>query len=147
MAAFRRTDTIEGMPLLPSRTLAVSVARPPNEVYAFIVAPLNLSRWAAGLAESATQSDGGWLVQMPDGPARLEFAPENAYRVADHRVTTSSGVTVLNPMRVLANGDGSEVLFTLFQAPSASHEAFAADAAAVEFDLQTLKRVLEAGDA
>jgi len=53
------------------------------------------------------------------------------------------GQSVLNPMRVVANGDGSEVMFTLFQLPGMSEEQFATDAGMVEADLRTLKTVLE----
>jgi hypothetical protein len=46
-------------------------------------------------------------------------------------------------MRVLSNGSGSEVVFTLFQLPEMSDEQFAEDTAMVERDLKTLKNVLE----
>jgi hypothetical protein len=46
-------------------------------------------------------------------------------------------------MRVVANGSGSEVLFTLFQLPGMSEEAFVADAGMVERDLRGLKSRLE----
>jgi hypothetical protein len=129
--------------LMPSRTVSVSIARPSNEVHAFIVAPENLPRWAAGLAQSVSRSGDGWVVKTPDGPMGISFAPPNAFGVADHRVTVRPGLEVLNPMRVLPNGEGSEVLFTVFQLPGVPDEAFMADVAAVERDLNTLKRVLE----
>jgi hypothetical protein len=50
-----------------------------------------------------------------------------------------------SPMGKVANGDGSEVIFSLFQRPEMSDEAFAADAAAVTRDLTTLKQLLERG--
>lgn len=40
-------------------------------------------------------------------------------------------------------GEGSEVLFTLFQLPGMSDEQFAKDAAMVEADLRMLKTVME----
>jgi len=46
-------------------------------------------------------------------------------------------------MRVVANGEGSEVMFTLFQLPGMSGEQFIQDASMVEADLLTLKTVLE----
>jgi hypothetical protein len=49
-------------------------------------------------------------------------------------------------MRVVANGSGSEVLFTLFHSPGMSEEAFAADAGMVERDLRGLKSRLERGE-
>jgi hypothetical protein len=46
-------------------------------------------------------------------------------------------------MRVIANGEGSEVLFTLFRTAGMSDAQFAADAQWVERDLAELKRFLE----
>jgi hypothetical protein len=69
--------------------------------------------------------------------------------VLDHDVTLlgadgGDGATFHNPMRVLPHGAGSEFVFTLIRQPDATDEQFEADRAAVERDLQTLKRLLEA---
>jgi hypothetical protein len=61
----------------------------------------------------------------------------------DHDVTLDSGITVHNPMRVVPNGEGSEFTFTLIRQPGMSDAQFAADAVAVEKDLQALKALLE----
>lgn len=66
-----------------------------------------------------------------------------SWGVLDHWVTPAPGVEVYVPMRVVANGEGSEVIFTLFQQPGMTDEQFAADARLVEQDLATLKKVLE----
>jgi hypothetical protein len=129
--------------LLESRTLNVSIARVPDDVYRFAVNPENLSRWAAGLGRSARKDADGWVVETPLGDVRPRFEAENALGVLDHYVTLPGGDVVYVPMRVLPNGGGSEVIFTLFRLPSMTDEQYAADAAAVEKDLQTLKRVLE----
>jgi hypothetical protein len=41
------------------------------------------------------------------------------------------------------HGDGSELMFTLIRRPEVTDEQFAADKAAVETDLRTLKKPLE----
>jgi len=46
-------------------------------------------------------------------------------------------------MRVIANGTGSEVIFTLFRLPEMTAEDFARDAEWVERDLRALKALLE----
>jgi hypothetical protein len=48
------------------------------------------------------------------------------------------------PMRVFANGDGAEVLLTVFRQPGTSEEKFAEDTQWVRRDLEALKEVLEA---
>jgi hypothetical protein len=56
-----------------------------------------------------------------------------------------SGVEVYIPMRVVANGDGSEVIFTLFRTPGMSDAVLERDIGLVEGDLATLKELLEGG--
>jgi hypothetical protein len=132
--------------LMPSRTLHVSIARPPDIVYEFIMTAERFPEWAPGFALSVRQSDdGGWVVETADGPMPIAFGDGNALGVADHTVTLRPGFTVTNPIRVLPNGDGAEVIFTLFQRPEVSHDEFEVDAATVQSDLDTLKRVVEAG--
>ena len=46
-------------------------------------------------------------------------------------------------MRLIANGSGCELLFTLFREPSMSDGQFASDAGFVQRDLEGLKRLLE----
>ena len=67
----------------------------------------------------------------------------NPWGVLDHHVTLPTGAVVYSPMRVVANGAGSEVSFTLFRLPGVLDEQFAADATWVQRDLHALKRVLE----
>jgi hypothetical protein len=132
------------VPTFASRTLSVAVDRPPADVYAFVVNPENLPRWAAGLGESLKRSRDGWIVETPQGPLAIRFAPANALGVLDHHVTVAPGTEVSIHMRVIPNGTGSELTFTFFQNPGMSDAKFAEDAALVERDLKTLKRVLEA---
>jgi hypothetical protein len=61
----------------------------------------------------------------------------------DHEVTLASGVTVLNSMRVLPNGSGSELVMVVFQSPEASTEEFERDVQAVRDDLARIKKVTE----
>lgn len=127
----------------PSRTLTISIDRPPAQVAAFIREPRNLPAWAAGLGGSVRQHAGEWFVTTPDGEVRIRFVEPNALGVIDHWVQVAPDLEVHVPMRVLPNGSGSEVLFTLFQPATMPAEKFAADIRLVEQDLAALKRVLE----
>lgn len=131
-------------PPMPSTTLCVTINRPWSAVYAFASNPRNLPQWAPGFALSVTPSGDGWRVTTASGPVSLRFAEPNAFGVLDHDVRLSNGQVFHNSMRVIPNGDGSQVLFTLYQAPGVSNEAFAADARLVDQDLHTLKQLLEA---
>ena len=127
------------------RHIDIVIARAPADVYAFASDPANLQRWAAGLARSEVRRDGeAWIADSPMGTVRVRFVERNALGVLDHDVTLPSGVTVHNPMRVVPHADGSLFVFTLIRRPGMSDEEFAKDAAAVENDLATLKKLLEA---
>jgi hypothetical protein len=79
------------------------------------------------------------------GRVKIKFVEENKFGVLDHEVVLESGVTINNPMRVIANGKGSEIFFTLVRQPEMSDVKFAQDAEWVEKDLRILKGLLEKG--
>jgi uncharacterized protein YndB with AHSA1/START domain len=129
--------------VLRSKTLSVSIECPPGRVYDFVSNPENLPKWATAFCRSVRKSEREWIVETSDGPMRMKFARQNDFGVLDHYVTVKPGVEILNPMRVVPNGSGSEIMFTLFQLPDISNEKFAEDAALVERDLRALKKLLE----
>jgi hypothetical protein len=131
------------MMAIESRHLSVFVARPVNDVYAFAAEPTNLPRWAAGLSSGIEQVDGQWVTQSPMGPVVVSFAPANEFGVLDHQVTLPSGQTFYNPLRVIADSGGSEVIFTNRRADGTSVEDYERDCALIETDLQSLKGILE----
>lgn len=129
---------------MKSRTLSVTIDASPERVYAFTSDPLNLPKWAAGLGRSISKIDGRWMVETPNGVVTVEFAPKNAFGVLDHTVTLPDGTKVYLPIRVVANGGGSELVLVLFQTPQMSDAQFEQDAGMVAADLRTLKKLLEA---
>jgi hypothetical protein len=131
--------------LMEVRHLTVSIDRPPAEVYAFASDPANLPRWARGLSGSIARVGGEWVADSPMGKVKVRFAPPNAFGVLDHDVVLESGESVHNPLRVVPNGAGSEVVFTLVRRPGVSDAEWAADADAVQRDLGALRRVMEEG--
>jgi hypothetical protein len=130
--------------LFEVRNITVSIHRSPADVYAFVTNGENIPRWAAGLGKQLRRADGGeWVAEGPLGSVRVRFAEPNQLGVADHDVTLSTGATVHNPIRVLPNGAGSSVIFTLMRLPGVSAQRFEQDANAVEKDLKTLREILE----
>jgi uncharacterized protein YndB with AHSA1/START domain len=126
-----------------SMHLSTQIARPAGQVYAFLADPANLPQWAAGLSGSIEQRDGRWFADSPMGDVEVRFVEQNPYGVLDHDVTLPDGTTVTNPMRVIADDDGCEVVFTVRRAPGATDAELQADAAAVRADFATLKHLLE----
>ena len=123
----------------------MSIDRPAAEVYDYASDPANLGEWAAGLGAAVQHVDGRWVADSPLGSVVVAFAERNDHGILDHDVTLPSGETVHNPMRVIADGPGCEVVFTLRRRPGMGDEDLARDAQAVADDLVALKRVLERG--
>lgn len=128
-----------------SLTITVPIDRPAPEVYRFASDPENLPRWVRSFCTAVRKSGDGWVMETPAGSVGIRFVPANEFGVLDHVVTLPGGRAVLNPMRVVGNGGGCEVMFTLFQTAGMSDDQFAADARMVEADLRSLKAVMEGG--
>ena len=126
-----------------SRTISIAIERPPGEVYAYAATLENLPKWARGLGSLGERSGDEWVAQTEQGAVRIRFTEQNQLGVLDHDVTLPGGAVVHNPMRVMANGSGSEVSFTLFRLPGVTDAELEADAAQVLQDLQALKALLE----
>ena len=127
-----------------TRKLSVSIDRAATEAYEFLSRPENFPKWASGLGASLRQAGADWIAETPDGPATVCFTERNSRGVLDHSVKLPRGDSVYVPLGVVANGEGCELVLTLFRLPGVSAEKFAADAAWVMRDLQAAKRVLEA---
>lgn len=124
--------------------VGITIECPPDEVVAYVTDPRNLPEWAAGLARSnVTDVDGRWTVDAPFGRSTIEFEPANDLGVVDHVVTLPDGSAVHNPMRVVRNGDGCDVIFSVRRQSGMSSADFESDIAAVRADLETLRTILE----
>ncbi len=132
--------------MFESTHVSVSIQRPWREVYDFAADPVNLPQWAAGLAgaEMVREADGDWVTESPMGTVTVTFAAANDFGILDHDVRLPSGESVANPVRVFPNGDdGCDVVFTVRRRDSMSQDDVRRDVAAVEADLQTLRRLME----
>src|SRR5262245_15452675 len=105
----------------------MTIERPPQEVYTFVRDPRNLGKWASGLSAAV----------------KVRFVDANAYGVLDHYVSVGSGPETYMPMRVFPNGEGAEVLITVFRQGGVSDEKFTEDTQWVRRDLEALKELLE----
>ena len=124
--------------------VSVTITRPPWMVYDYAANPENLSHWASGLSKSKIKKSGDlWIADSPMGEVKVKFADKNPFGILDHDVTLPNGTTVHNPLRVVTNLEGSEVMFTVFRQPQMSDQDFAKDLSTVKKDLETLKHVLE----
>lgn len=126
-----------------STHLGVWIDRPAADVYDYVRQPANLPHWAAGLGSSIEQVEGRWVADSPLGRIEVELAEPNPYGILDHWVTLATGERFYNPMRVIADGEVCELVFTVRRQPESSDAEFDRDAEAVAADLAALKRLLE----
>ena len=132
------------MATLPARIIHRSVRCDWRMLYDFAAQPQNMPRWASGLASGLTRDGEDWIADGgPVGKVRVRFAPANDFGVIDHRVTLPDGRHVDNALRVVPNGDGAEVMFTLLRQPDMDDAAFESDAAHVARDLDALAGLME----
>lgn len=130
--------------MLEAKHISVSIDCSPSTVYDFACDAENLPKWAQGLSGITIKKEGdAWVCDSPMGAVRVKFAPRNKLGVMDHEVRLPSGEVNLNPFRVLSNGEGSEVVFTLFRLPRMSEKEFQDDANMIKADLHRLKAILE----
>ena len=129
--------------MLAARHLSVSIARPSAEVYAYASDLARLPEWAADLSGSIRHEDGRWLADSPMGQVEVRMTPPNEHGVLDHEVLLPDGTVSFNPLRVVPNQEGSEVIFTLYRRDGMTDAEVDADADAILRDLTTLKGGLE----
>lgn len=130
------------MSIMSAKIVHISIDRDWRDVYDFASKPENMPLWASGLASGLEPDGEDWIATGVLGTVRVSFVPPNEFGVLDHTVTIESGLRVYNALRVVPNGDGCEVMFTLLRLPGMTDEQFAADAAHVRKDLEALKNLI-----
>ncbi|WP_439618939.1 SRPBCC family protein [Shinella sp.] len=132
------------MTTMPARIIHRTIQRDWRTVYAFAAKPENMPLWASGLASGLTRNGDDWIADGgPIGNVRVRFAPPNDFGVVDHTVTLPNGLVVENALRIVPNGDGCEVMFTLLRQPDMDDAAFESDAAHVTRDLEALAKLMK----
>jgi hypothetical protein len=131
------------MPLLRSKTLTISINCPPSKIYDFVSNPENLPKWGKTYCRSIKRSNGEWIIETPQGEVKIRIAGKNEFGVLDHYITPFPGAEVLVPTRVVQNGSGSEVIFTVFRQFGMTDNSFFKDIGLVEQDLKRLKAIME----
>ena len=134
------------MTLLISRTLSVSINSKPKAVYEFVLNLENLPRWAKMFCRSIKLLNGEWIAEILQEQAKVRITKRNDFGILDHYVKLLSSPNVdevFVPMRVVQNGDGSEVIFTIFELAGMAEERYAEDIRMVEQDLKNLKSIVE----
>jgi hypothetical protein len=125
------------------RIEAVTIERDADEVYEYAANPANFAEWATSFCQSVRESEAGWCIETTEGEMTLRFAERNPYGIMDHYVASAGGPERANHARVVPAGNGSRVIFTVFQAKDPLDLPLALGCRNVSEDLQMLKSVLE----
>jgi hypothetical protein len=134
------------MTSLKSKTLSISINSKPKTVYEFVLNLENLPKWAKMFCRSIKLLNGEWIAEVLQEQAKVRITKRNDFGILDHYVKLLSSPNVdevFVPMRVVQNGDGSEVIFTVFQLAGMAEERYAEDIRMVEQDLKNLKSIVE----
>jgi hypothetical protein len=125
------------------RILSITIATPLARAYQFAHQPGNFPKWAAGLSSSLHRAGDRWVAATPEGEAIVRFTEPNPYGVLDHWVRIGDRPEIYIPLRLIANGQGTEAELLLLRQPEMSDADFDRDADMVAKDLAALKAVLE----
>jgi hypothetical protein len=128
----------------PVKTITISINKPADKVFDYASKPDNFPMWVEFIKSIRKETENLWLAETALGNIKIQFVPKNEFGIIDHLVILPDNSTVSNPMRVIENGKGSEIVFTLFWMPNRTEEEFNQDAKLVEKDLKKLKTILEA---
>src|ERR1700742_3597777 len=129
-----------------SETFGFTIGRPLSEVYEFLLEPANLACWAVD-GSAAMRHLGGQFraAETSVGPRIIRFAERNDFGILDHHIFRHAGDTP-HPVgaRVVANGAGAELIFTMFQRTEMSDSEWGLLKDAVTADLRAMQAMLNA---
>jgi Polyketide cyclase / dehydrase and lipid transport len=131
--------------LLRGVTRGVGIEAPPAAVLAVVTDPTNLPRFAPGFARGVVREGEGWIIDSARGRLRLRTAVDADRGTVDLHLTAPDGSESTVFLRVLPNGSGAELTFTLLLPGSASDAAVAEQGGIVAEELELLRQLCEAG--
>lgn len=127
-----------------SDTQSVEIPADPRHVFAFLAAPENLPRWAVGFCRSIRKDGERWMVETAQGDVEIRYVTDRGSGVIDFRIVPAPGVEITAHSRVIPNGEGTEYVFTQFQAPGMADHVFEANVAALKEELVVLRALMHA---
>ncbi|MEO0930858.1 MAG: hypothetical protein AAFY14_09435 [Pseudomonadota bacterium] len=132
----------------PTRTLTVDIDAPFSAVMSELSDPMQHPSWATeffdGEAEVDTNNEVCVCVPRLGGICRMKVEADVELGIVDiylARKPDEFGKPL--PVRVIENGQGATVLWTLSQFPGLPDDAFTAGCASMQLELDTLKSKLE----
>jgi hypothetical protein len=128
-----------------SATLTITIAAPRDDVFAFLADGANLPAWASNFAPAIRPNGDGWIVNQGAVEIGLEIPANRELGTVDLHITLPSGARRAVYLRVLPNGEGAEVLFTLFHSDLRTDDDIARQNDEVAEELRRVKAIFEDG--
>ena len=125
-----------------TKTLAISA--PQDKVFDFLSNIENLPKWATLFCKELKHDNGRHKVVTPQGEILFAIKADRASGIIDMFGGPSEDQMAYWPARVVARPDGGSLfLFTAFQYPGMSDEAFAMQCAGLEHEFPNIKAQTE----
>ena len=126
-----------------AETRSITIQARPEDVLRFVADPFNLARWAPDFAPSVHERDGRWFIVGDFGEREIIVTASVECGTFDLWPASDPGRGIRT--RVIANGDGSEYLFTLLADDEIEPDALAAQLQGVEQELIAVRRLVQDG--
>ena len=120
-----------------SRTITISVSRKTGDVFdAILNSPPKM------MPDAKQNDDGSWSFSTQRGNATLKFMENKTYGILDHLYMDDESSWEV-PMRVVSNGDESEVIITLVKPDVLTDEQFDERMKELGILFENLKKIIE----
>jgi hypothetical protein len=120
---------------------SLGIAAAPAEVHAYLAEAGNLPAWAPGFASRVSRSGASWLVSRDGAEFTIDVLVEPRSGTVDFVAAGDHARGLFT--RVLPNGEGSEVVFTLMFAPDTPEGAITAQMLTLETELAAVRNACE----
>lgn len=130
---------------MKSHTEQIAISASAEDVFSYVVDPMNLPLWAAGFAKSVRSDEGEWFVETLQGEIGLRVESDDGTGVVDYVMVMGPGMEVTGSTRVVPHGEAAVYVFTQVQVPGMPDEAFDGQVSSLREELLVLKSQLEAG--
>ena len=129
---------------LRANTKSVTIPASVDDAISFLGDPGNLPLWAVGFARGIRRDGDAWIVQTAEGEFPVRYTVDGERGTIDIHTVVVPGVESSAYARVLANGTGSEFVFTHFQEPGMPDEVFEGQCAALAEELALIPILVRA---
>ena len=120
-----------------TRTITISVSRKTGDVFdAILASPPKM------MTDAKQNDDGSWSFSTPRGNANLKFMENKTFGILDHLYVDDETSWEV-PMRVVSNGDESEVIITLVKPDVLTDEQFDERMKELGLVFENLKKIIE----